>query len=237
MTDTGILYLIPNVLSEKTAAQTIAPQVAAVLPDIRFFIYEEIRSARQLVRGIDRTFPIDDSQWLELTKKTDAAKLKPAIDALKAGQNVGLMSEAGCPGIADPGALMVELCHKQNIRVAPLVGPSSFFLGLMASGLNGQAFAFSGYLPIPDAERAKAIKRLESESARLKSTQIFMDTPYRNLPLFETCLKVLAPDTRLCIAAGLTGPNEWIKTKTVSQWQKAGIPPIAKIPTVFLLLA
>jgi 16S rRNA (cytidine1402-2'-O)-methyltransferase len=155
---------------------------------------------------------------------------------LKAGVNVGIISEAGCPGVADPGQVLVGVAHANNAEVVPLVGPSSILLALMASGLNGQQFQFVGYLPIDNAERAKALKALESESLKKNSTQIFIETPYRNNQLLETILKTCMPATRLCIAAELTSGNEWIKTKSIKDW-KNNTPDLHKKPTVFLLLA
>ena len=156
---------------------------------------------------------------------------------LLAGRDAGLMSEAGCPAVADPGALLVRRAHEAGIRVVPMVGPSSLLLALMASGLNGQSFAFHGYLPVDEEARKKRIKELEAESARLSRTQLFIETPYRNDRMFEALRSTCGPETRLCIARDLTVESEWITTRRIAEWKKAAAPDLAKRPTVFLLLA
>ncbi len=237
MATAGILYLIPNILADGTAANVMASTVADTIRPIRYFAVEEIRSARRLLRGVVRDFPIDDSTFYTLTKNSKPEELKPMLKALRDGHDLAVISEAGCPGIADPGALLVAAAHQARFRVAPITGPSSFVLALMASGLNGQSFTFSGYLPINETERVAALKKLEDESRKLSRTQLFMDTPYRNISLWQTMLKVLNPDTMLCVAAGLTGPDEYISTRLVRDWQQVDPPKINKIPAVFLLLA
>jgi 16S rRNA (cytidine1402-2'-O)-methyltransferase len=172
----------------------------------------------------------------EMPKKADDPRWKSLFEALDKGEAIGVISDAGCPGIADPGSLVVQYAHRQNKVVEPLVGPSSFTLALMAAGFNGQAFAFHGYLPIDKAERKKTILKLEAEAVQKKSTQMFMETPYRNQSLLQTIVNACKPDTQLCIAANLTSPDAFVRTQSIRDW-KAAMPDIHKIPAVFLLLA
>lgn len=233
----GKLYLVPNILADGTAKQVMAPQVADIVTSIRHFAVEEIRSARRLLRQVVPNFPIDDSVFSSLTKDSTIVDLAPMLKALVAGQDVAIISEAGCPGIADPGALLVAEAHRKDIQVIPLVGPSSFVLAIMGSGLNGQSFTFNGYLPIKEPDRIAMLKMLEDESRKTNRTQLFMETPYRNLALWQTMLKVLKENTKLCLAAGLTSSTEIIVTKTIRQWQHLPVPAINKVPSIFLLLA
>ena len=171
---------------------------------------------------------------MPFTKQSRKLKIN-SLNFLKEGVNIGIISEAGCPGVADPGQILVGVAHSHNASVVPLVGPGSILLALMASGLNGQQFQFVGYLPIDNAQRVKALKSLESESSKKNCTQIFIETPYRNNQLLETILKTCMPSTKLCIAAELTSENEWVKTKSIAEWKKS-LPDLHKKPAVFLLL-
>lgn len=231
-----MLYLIPNVLAENTATQVIPPQVVDAIGLIRIFAVEEIREARRLLRALDKAFPIDESQFYALTKDTTPAELQPLLKHLKGGENVGIISGAGCPGVADPGAELVNLAQLNNIPVVPLVGPSSFLLALMASGFNGQQFTFNGYIPIDEAQKKKQLREMEAIVLKHGITQIFMDTPYRNEQLFKSCCENLNLETKLCIAADLTGKQQLVVTKTIKRWKVEGLPlSLKKIPAVFLL--
>ena len=199
------------------------------------FFVENERSARRFLKSIWKEMVIDDYKWFAI-HKAEAEVKNQFAQFLKDGVNIGIISEAGCPGVADPGQILVGVAHANNAEVVPLVGPSSILLALMASGLNGQQFQFVGYLPIDNAQRMKALKNLEGESLKKNCTQIFIETPYRNNQLFETIVKICNPGTMLCVAVELTSENEWVKTKPVSEWKQSP-PDLHKKPTVFLLLA
>ncbi|MBX2899427.1 MAG: SAM-dependent methyltransferase [Cyclobacteriaceae bacterium] len=231
----GILYLIPTVISEGNQ-QVIPPQVTGCLAEIHHFLAEDIRTARRYLSSL-KIYPSIEALHFEVlnketTEKELAAKLNPLLQGLK----VGVLSESGCPGVADPGALAVAFAHAHNLKVVPLVGPSAILLALMASGLNGQQFAFNGYLPIDAPAAAKKIKELERESFQKNQTQIFIETPYRNNAIFTHLVTNLNANTRLTIALDLTGPQEVIATKTVAEW-KTHIPVWPKAPAVFLFLS
>ena len=228
------VFLIPSMLDEK-ATHTIPPYIIDAVKECNAFFVENERSARRFLKNIRKEIVIDDYKWFAIHKAEAEVKSQFA-QIIRDGLNIGIISEAGCPGVADPGQILVGVAHANNAHVIPLVGPSSILLALMASGLNGQQFQFVGYLPIENAERAKALKSLESESAKKNCTQIFIETPYRNNQMLETILKTCMPSTRLCVAAELTSENEWIKTKTVKEW-KTATPDLHKKPAVFLLLA
>ncbi|PRY89192.1 SAM-dependent methyltransferase [Mongoliibacter ruber] len=231
----GKLYLIPNVLAENTT-DVISPQVKEVISQTQYFLVENVRTARRYISSLRLGLTIEDLNFEILDKKTKPVELEKIMQPIFEGKDLGVISEAGCPGIADPGAIAVAYAHKNNIQVVPLTGPSSMFLALMGSGFNGQAFAFHGYLPIQKKERVQAIKNLEAESLNNRKTQIFMETPFRNNHLLEDLLGNLRPDTLLCIAKNLTGSDEMIKTKTVAEWRKNKLD-IHKIPVVFVLYA
>lgn len=231
----GKLYLIPNVLAENTT-DVISPQVKEVISQTQYFLVENVRTARRYISSLRLGLTIEDLNFEILDKKTKPVELEKIMQPIFEGKDLGVISEAGCPGIADPGAIAVAYAHKNNIQVVPLTGPSSMFLALMGSGFNGQAFAFHGYLPIQKKERVQAIKNLEAESLNNRKTQIFMETPFRNNHLLEDLLANLRPDTLLCIAKNLTGSDEMIKTKTVAEWRKNKLD-IHKIPVVFVLYA
>jgi 16S rRNA (cytidine1402-2'-O)-methyltransferase len=229
------LFLVPNVIAEE-ALQTISPQALSVLKDLRFFLAEDLRTARRFLSSLRLFSSIEALNFQKLNKDTDYAALDELMRPLLKGESIGILSESGCPGVADPGAMAVRWAHEHQIRVVPLVGPSSLLLALMASGLNGQQFAFHGYLPIETQEAARRIRELERESALKNQTQIFIETPYRNQAVFQHLVKNLSASTRLCVALDLTGASEDIKTQTIERWRKheAGWP---KLPAVFLFLA
>jgi 16S rRNA (cytidine1402-2'-O)-methyltransferase len=231
----GILYLIPTVIAENTHHSVIPSQVMDVLPTIQRFLAEDIRSARRYLSRLKVYSSIENLHFDVLDKNTPPNQLDQLLAPLKAGENIGVLSESGCPGVADPGALAVAFAHKHAIRVVPLVGPSSLLLALMASGLNGQRFAFHGYLPIDAKERGQAIKELEKESRQKKQTQLFIETPYRNQTVWNDLVKHLHDTTLLTLAYDLTGVAERIQTKTAGEWRKEQVT-LEKLPCVFLLL-
>ncbi len=229
-----VIYLIPTVL-EETATQTIPLYIIDAVKNCQVIFAENERTARRFLKTICKEIVIDDYEWFTIHKvETDLVntfKQKIAV-----GKNIAIISEAGCPGIADPGQVLIAAAQEMNATIKPLVGPSSILLALMASGMNGQQFEFVGYLPIDNLERNKAITALENSSQKKNSTQIFIETPYRNNQLLETLLKTCKPSTKLCIAAELTGPNEYIKTKTIANWKKEKTD-FHKKPVIFLLYA
>jgi len=230
----GSLFLIPTVLAPGTAGQVLAPQVREVIGRLDYFFAENIRTARRFISELNTGRPIDTLTFYELHKDTPPADTSAQLQRLREGHDAGVLSEAGCPGVADPGAVAVRLAHRLGARVVPLVGPSSILLALMGSGFSGQSFAFHGYLPIDQAERAKAVRALEREAAQRDQTQIFMETPYRNNQLLAELLRTCGSRTPLCIASQLTAPDQFIRTLTVQEWQQQ-LPDLHKKPTVFLL--
>ncbi len=228
------VYLVPSVLDE-SALQTIPTYLIDAVKDCKVIFAENERTTRRFLKSICKDIVIDDFEWFTIHKAEEEQKIS-FRQKIKEGKNIAIISEAGCPGIADPGQIFVELAQQLNVIVKPLVGPSSILLALMASGMNGQQFEFVGYLPIDNIERAKTIKEMESSSAKKNSTEIFIETPYRNNQLIETLLKTCKATTRICIAAELTGTNEFVKTKTVADWQKEEID-FHKKPVIFLLQA
>ncbi len=230
------LYLIPCTLGDTPVSQVLPAYNAEVISQIRHFIVEEIRTARRFLRRVDKAFPIDDCTFYEMGKRADAGRFASYLKPLDEGHAVGVISEAGCPAVADPGADIVAIAQRRGIRVVPLVGPNSMIMAVMGSGLNGQSFAFNGYLPIDDGERAQRLKTLEQRAQRERQTQLFIETPYRNRRMFDTLLRVLSPKTRLCIAAGITTSDEWIHTHTVAEWKRLELPDLSRVPTIFLFL-
>jgi 16S rRNA (cytidine1402-2'-O)-methyltransferase len=206
-----------------------------VILGIRHFIVEEVRSARRFLKRVDRDIDIDSLTFYPMGKHADAALFASYLRPLEAGEAMGVISEAGCPAVADPGADVVAIAQKKGLRVVPLVGPSSMILAVMASGLNGQSFAFHGYLPIDATERVKRLKQLEVRAQQEHQTQLFIETPYRNAKLFETLCSTLRPQTRICVAAGITTDEEWIRTRTVAEWRRQRLPDLSKIPAIFLM--
>jgi 16S rRNA (cytidine1402-2'-O)-methyltransferase len=229
------LYLLPNILSDGSDWQNVLPaQIFHLATNTRYFIVENIRTARRFLKQVNKEINIDQLTFFELNKYTNQNELPAFLKPLEQGENVAVISEAGCPGIADPGAEVVKIAHQKGYKVVPLVGPSSIMLALMASGLNGQNFAFNGYLPVRANERTRAISNLEKLVKNNRQTQIFIETPYRNNQLITEVLKTCSPSTLLCIAANLTGENEFIATKSMSQW-KGNVPDLHKQPAIFLL--
>lgn len=233
----GVLYLIPNTLGEVDPLCVIPGEYRTILTDIRHFIVEDVRSVRRYLSRWNLPIPIDELNFYLLNEHTRPEEYPALLEPLKNGMDMGVVSEAGVPGVADPGAEVVALAHRLGIRVVPWVGPSSILLSLMGSGLNGQQFAFAGYLPVKPEERAERIRFLEKRSSREHQTQIFIETPYRNLSLFQDILKYCRLETRLCVAADLTLPTEYIVTRPIELWKNQPVPEIHKRPAVFLLLA
>lgn len=232
----GKLFLIPTVLADDTAAQVISPQVREVILHTKFFLVENLRTARRYISSLKLGLTIDEISLELLDKDTTSQQVVSLMEPLLSGKDMGIISEAGCPGIADPGALAVAYAHQKGIQVVPLAGPSSLFLALMGSGFSGQSFAFHGYLPIDKKDRVAALKRLEQESLREKRAQLFMETPFRNNQLLADALQTLSPHTQLCIAKNLTAADEMIQSKSVAAW-KLNSPDLHKVPTVFILQA
>lgn len=230
----GKLFLIPNVLAENTAQSVISPQVKEVIAHTKIFLVENLRTARRYISSLKLGVNLEEIHMEILDKDTLPETMSRLMQPLMNGADIGIISEAGCPGIADPGAVAVAFAHHKGIQVVPLSGPSSMFLALMGSGFSGQSFAFHGYLPIDKKDRSAAIKKLEAESLREKRTQIFMETPFRNNQLLEDLLATLNPNTKLCIAKNITGSDEMILTKTANEWKKLPLD-LHKIPTVFIL--
>ena len=231
----GTLYLIPVTLGDNETVSKVLPIYNKdAINNIKYFIVEQVRTARRFLRAINHPVPIDDITFYELNKHTDLNRIFSYLKSAEQGQNIGLISEAGTPCVADPGAIIVEQAHKKDINVVPLVGPNSLILALMASGFNGQQFVFHGYLPIETSARQKKIKTMENAVYREDQTQIFIETPYRNDKILQTMLAILKPETRICIAADLTLTTEFIKTLTVKEWKKYKIN-LHKRPVVFLV--
>ncbi|MCK9200205.1 MAG: SAM-dependent methyltransferase [Gallionella sp.] len=234
---TGTLYLIPCTLGDTPAEQVLPQHVIDIARRLKHFVVEQPKTTRQFLSALKPEHPIQSLHFATLNEHTESRELEGLLAPLLAGEDVGIVSEAGCPGIADPGADLVNLAHRRGIRVVPLVGPSSILLALMASGLNGQCFAFHGYLPIAEADRNKTIAALEAESAKRKQTQMFIETPYRNEKLFAALLTRCRPQTLLCVACDITLPSELIQTRSVEQWKSQPPPQLNKRPSLFLLLA
>lgn len=230
----GTLFLIPVPLAENATQKSFTPFVGDTINSISVYIVENEKTARKFLKEAGLKIPQSELIIHDYGKHKRNTSLAPFFKELSAGKDVGLMSEAGCPGIADPGADVVAEAHRRGIKVVPLVGPSSILLALMASGFNGQSFTFHGYLPIDKSERARKIKELEQLAARNRQTQLFMETPFRNNHLYEDVLKNASPQTMLCIAVNITGEEEFIKTQSVALWKKERID-LHKKPTIFLL--
>jgi len=231
MVSSSIVYLIPSSLQE-TSAITIPAYILDAVKQCQVFFVENERSARRFLKLLWKEMVIDQYTWVVI----DNAALSQFKTVLREGKNIGIISEAGCPGVADPGQLLAAAAHDAGATVKPLVGPNSIILALMASGMNGQQFQFMGYLPIESSQRIKAIKDMEAESARKNCTQIFMETPYRNNQLLDAVIKNCKPNTRLSIAADITTATEFIRTKTIADWKKI-LPDLHKRPAIFCLLA
>jgi len=231
----GTLYLIPAPLADGPLDHSLPKGTLAMIPRLRYFVVEELRTARRYLSKAGLKCQIEDLQLFALNEHTKAEELDLMLQPLLEGNDMGLLSEAGLPCVADPGALLVAMAHQKGIPVAPLTGPSSLMLALMASGMNGQSFAFAGYLPVDSVLRKARIRHLEKRAIHENQTQIFMETPYRNISLFNDLLEVCTPQTMLCIAANLTASNTFIITKTIAQWRSAHLPPIHKAPCIFVI--
>lgn len=228
------LFLIPVTLGETSVERVLPIYNKDIILTIKYFIVENIRSARRFLKKIDSSINIDDLTFYELNKHTKPEQIESYLDPLSKGFSIGIISEAGCPAIADPGSDIVAIAQKKNFKVVPLVGPSSILLSLMASGFNGQSFAFQGYLPVDSSDRIKKIKQLEHLIHHDHQTQIFIETPYRNQKLVEDIIKNCMPSSKLCIAMNITCENEYIKTLPVKQWLKQ-LPDMSKQLCIFLL--
>lgn len=228
------VYLIPVPLAEGDLNTVLPKYNLDRIKEIHYFVVENIRSARRFLKQVDRNIVIDDLTFYELNKRTDLNKVDSYLKPLEEGQDMGVISEAGCPAVADPGAVFVAKAQRKGFGIVPLVGPSSILLSLMGSGFNGQSFVFHGYLPIDDQQRKRALQRLESDAIKLHQTQIFIETPYRNNKLIDEICAVLRSDTKLCIASNLTSPDQFLKTKSIGEWQKSK-PELHKIPTIYLI--
>jgi 16S rRNA (cytidine1402-2'-O)-methyltransferase len=232
----GILYVVPSLLGPQGLQMSLPAHVLEVVRSVRHFAAENAKSARQFLKHVGMPVPLQELQITQLSEHTPLAQVPAVLAPVRAGHSLGLLSEAGCPAVADPGAELVAAAHREGLPVRPLVGPSSLLLALMASGLNGQRFCFHGYLPVPREQRDRAIRELESDSAARGLTQMFIEAPYRNTQLLSALLDTLRPQTRLCLATDLTQPSETIATRTVQRW-RAHVPALDRRPTVFLLLA
>jgi 16S rRNA (cytidine1402-2'-O)-methyltransferase len=233
----GTLWLLPVALGDTSWETCLPAATRDAACKLTHFVAENAKTARAELKRIGHQLPLRELAIEQLPEAPTAADIERLLAPLRAGHDLGLMSEAGCPAVADPGALLVRRAHELGLTVRPLVGPSSLLLGLMASGLDGQRFAFHGYLPARDPERGRRIVELEGESARLRQTQIFIETPYRNPALFKALLLACKPKTRLCLATDLSLPSEQIATRRIADWKALAPPDLDKRPTVFLLLA
>lgn len=233
----GVLYLIPVTLGDDNVSQVLPLPVIELAQQLDTFVVETEKVARHFLSTIKTIKPVRELTLLSLNEHTDDKAVKALLGPLLSGSDVGLMSDAGCPGVADPGAKLVALAHQHGIQVVPLVGPSSILLSLMASGFNGQRFTFLGYIPSDKAARVARLKEIEKHSIQFQETQIFIETPYRNLHLFDDILATCSPTTKLCVACNVSLGNAFILSQTISQWKNTPKPDIHKSPTIFLLLA
>ncbi|MBP5771122.1 MAG: SAM-dependent methyltransferase [Bacteroidaceae bacterium] len=232
---TPAIYLIPVELGNTPQERVLPPYNRDIILGIRHFIVEEVRSARRFLKRVDRDINIDALTFYPMGKHADNQRFAEYLKPLEAGEPMGIISEAGCPAVADPGADIVAIAQRKGLHVVPLVGPSSMLLALMASGLNGQSFAFNGYLPIDPADRIRCLKQLEQRVQQEHQTQLFIETPFRNQKLFETLCQTLRPQTRMCVAAGITTDDEWIRTRSIADWQRHRLPDLSKTPAIFLI--
>lgn len=228
------LYLLPVTLGDTPLDKVLPSYNLEVIAHIRHFIVEDVRSARRFLKKVNKEFDIDSMTFYPLNKHTSPADISGYLKPLQEGNPMGVISEAGCPAVADPGADVVAIAQQKNLKVVPLVGPSSIILSVMASGFNGQSFSFNGYLPIEAGERAKKLKQLEQRVYTEQQTQLFIETPYRNNRLMEDILHHCRPQTKLCIAANITCEDQYIKTQSVKNWQEH-LPDLSKTPCIFLL--
>lgn len=237
----GVLYLIPNIIHPNTENQVIAPVILDTIKQVDYFLVENLRTARRYISALMRSLPESDRIAIEqltfekLDKKTTPEELSRLMEPIMSGRNCGIISESGCPGIADPGSEAVFAAHRFGIEVVPLPGPSSIFMALMASGMNGQSFAFHGYLPVETPKLITRIRQIESTSRQLNQTQIFIETPYRNQRIYETLISTCANNTLLCIAQDISGKGAFIKSMTIGKWRSENMA-FEKVPVVYLLL-
>jgi 16S rRNA (cytidine1402-2'-O)-methyltransferase len=231
----GTLYLVPNLLGVLPPADVLPARTMAIARTLRHWVVETPKPARAFLKSLDTPHAIADLDIQPLPERADAAALSALLAPARDGADIGLLSDAGCPGVADPGAALVGAAHATGIRVVPLVGPSSLLLALMASGMNGQSFAFHGYLPVPAAERAAALRRLEEESRTLRRAQLFIETPYRNEAMVKAIGESLRPATLVCVAVDLTLPGETIERRTAAAWKREDPARFAKRPALFVL--
>lgn len=241
MENKGTLYLIPTVISPETVDKVVAPEILCVVAQLDYYLVENVRTARRYISELNRTFdqlqlpkPIEEMEFVELSKDTSSQEVQAQLALVVGGRSAGVISEAGCPGVADPGAIAVQYAHVLGIKVVPLVGPSSILLALMASGFNGQSFVFHGYLPIERKQRSEALKVLEREAQKKRQTHIFMETPYRNQKLLEDILQACDDRTLLCIARDLTGRQQFVATRSVREWKREKLD-LHKVPVIFVL--
>lgn len=244
MTIEAAIYLIPVTLGDTPIEQVLPAYNHDVIVDIRHFVVENIRSARRFLKKVEPSIDIDSLTFYELNQHTDRKQIDSYLDpVVKQKQPLGIISEAGCPAVADPGADVVAIAQRKGLKVVPLVGPSSMIMSVMASGLNGQSFAFNGYLPIDDNQRVKRIKQLESRAYDEDQTQLFIETPYRNIRMMQTLLQTLRPQSRICLASNITCPDELIKTHTVAEWkqllkgksEEELSKLVPRVPSIFLI--
>ena len=228
------LYLIPVTLGDTAIEKVLPAHNREIILGIKHFIVEDVRSARRFLKKVERSINIDELTFYPLNKHTSPEDISGYLKPLQAGESMGVISEAGCPAVADPGADVVAIAQRKNLKVVPLVGPSSIILSVMGSGFNGQSFAFHGYLPIEPSERIKRIKALEGRIYTENQTQLFIETPYRNNKMMEDIVKNCRPQTKLCIAANITCEDEYIKTRSIKEWQ-GKLPDLSKIPCIFLI--
>ena len=230
----GSLYMVPTTLGGENVESVIPNDVKEQTSQLRYFIVENIKTARRYLRKLDKSFPIDDSTFFVLNKRTDPGEIYYFLKPIEEGHDIGVISEAGCPGVADPGAAVVSIAHSKNIAVKPMVGPSSILLALMGSGFSGQEFTFHGYLPKDRKDRINKLKKLEADAFRNGSTQLFMDTPFRNMNVLDDLLNELSDQTLICIGSNLTMETESIITMTVKDW-RTNAYDLAKKPTIFAI--
>ncbi|WP_334167943.1 SAM-dependent methyltransferase [Phocaeicola paurosaccharolyticus] len=228
------LYLIPVTLGDTSIESVLPSYNKSIILEIKYFIVEDIRSARRFLKKVDKDIDIDQLNFFPLNKHTSTNDISGYLKPLQEGNSMGVISEAGCPAVADPGADVVAIAQRNNLKVVPLVGPSSIILSVMGSGFNGQSFAFHGYLPVEPGDRTRRIKELEQRVYSENQTQLFIETPYRNNKMAEDIVKSCRPTTRLCIAANITCPDEYIKTKSVKEWI-GKLPDLSKKPCIFLI--
>ena len=233
----GTLYMVPVTLGDDNLSYVIPADVMQLVQSLEYFVVENEKSARRFLGSVKTHKPVRELNFQLLNEHSAEKDLPALIAPLLAGHNVGMLSEAGCPGIADPGATLAALAHRKGIKVSPLVGPSSILLSLMASGFNGQQFTFLGYLPSDKAARVNKLKEIEKQSQHFNETQIFIETPYRNHHMLEDILATCSANTKLCIARNVSLETEFVVSKTIAEWKKSELPDLHKQPTVFLLLA